>query len=530
MRMEFDKLKNKYLRRAAIYGAAGGILCGLVVVGILLLALKTNAVVLAWYFYLLAGIFAAAACGAVIFLVARPSDLKLAKKLDKMYALDEKTQTMIEYESKQGKMLDMQREDAESSLKAVKKRGPSPSSIVFKSLAAAVAVALFVTGLAVPQKRKEVLAETPYAVEEWRLNALRTLIEDVKNDGTLKSGVRESYTEELSKLLVNLTVEGITPEMMTDYVTGTMYEVSDITIAVNTYDNIAYALTMSKETTISEALRKSAEAYTASNVSLNSYDALAAANEKLFNIIDGYTESACNVFVETVQSLTEETVDKEMTPYITAFYNAVNDGGLVDYRDALEAGGVTIGSPRKSVTSGDELYDALYDFYYTVKISVGYFKGEGGMTYTLDKLKSEIGGSGSGTDGAANTYVINSVNAMQVQAYTNMADYYVRKTLGSIFEVPVVGNKVEDGSADESDDNPENNDNQNSTGSGETQYPGTDYIYNPETGEYAFYISMLNDMGYREKLMDLLANDEVSEEVKNYIRSYLNYLTSTVTE
>ncbi len=521
---EFDKLKRKYLRRAVVCGAACGILCGLLVTGALLLALKTCAVALAWYYYLLAGICAAAVCGATVFFALRPTDKKLAKKLDRIHALDEKTQTMIEYEGKQGAMLDKQREDTETSLKAVPARKPTAVNIVLKAAAAAVAVALFVAGVALPLRSAPVQAEIPYEVKEELLARLRALIKDVEGDTILVETASESYAETLDGLLSDLTSEGITAPAVTQYVQESMYDVSETTIDVNTYDDIAYSLTVGKETYFSDALRSGAAAYKDINTVLTSYSVLSEVNDKLFNKIDGYIQSAGDEFGGVVYKLTDEDADGVLSTFVNALAAALKSDGLKEYYDALIDGGVKFGGSREKIASGDALYDAVYDLYSTSYTAYSRYNGTGAVKYQLSKVITEIAGDGSGNDGAIHTFIANSVPAMQTQAYTYMADAYIRTTLGSIFGVDVVGRAVNDGSSEsgEGSTDPEIS-GPGGDGTGETLYPGNDYIYNPETGEYTFYAELL-DSGYRQKLNELLDSDEISDEVKNYIRAYLNYL------
>lgn len=531
MREEFDKFKYNYKRKALIYGIASGVACGLVAVGVLLLALKLNYIVWGWYLYLIIGIGVAAAAGVAVFFALNPSDDKLAKKLDKMYALDEKAQTMIEYGGRQGAMLDMQRADAEASLKAVKKRRPSVVGIILKSVAAIVAIVLFVSGVAVSQRVHEAQASTPYTVDEDDLAKLKTLIDDVEGDETLESGVQTSYLAVLNTLYEDLQTEGITKDDMVGLVQASMYAVSDATIASTTYDDLAYGLTVSGDAIFSVALRSSAKSYAEIKENLNSYEDLATVNDKLFTTIYDYISAACDGFAEQVKALTEDTVNTELGLYVTAFGNALNDEDLIVYYNALADGGVDFGNKsRGGVASGDALYDALYDLYYTVNNNLNsYNDGSVSLAGGSYSLITVIAGSGTETGGAAYNFLTASVSAMQVQAYTYMADVYIRMTLGSIFSVEVVGHTVDDGSSEASEGDEEAGGNNNSSGTGETQYPGDDYIYNPENGSYEFYIDMLNN-GYRSELMNLLTDENISDEVKNYIRAYLNYLTSTSTD
>lgn len=516
MRREFDKFKLKYLRRAVVYGAVGGVCAGLAVVGGLMLALKLNAVVFGWYFYLLIAVGVAAVTGGVLFLALRPSDKALAVKLDALYALDEKAQTMIEYEGRQGAMLERQRADTELSLKNAPKRRPSVFGVCWKALAVIVALALFVAGLAVPQKRQPYVPETPYTVDQSKLESLAALIEDVKGDSVLKESVKTSFAGQLEELYGTLTADGITQAGMESGVQSTMYALSAVAIGENTYDDIAYGMSLAGETEISEALRKSASVYTEIQSNLSYYGVLGEVNGKLYDYLVGYLPVAAETLSAEVEILDVDGAEEYLSGCVAVYGGTLKQERVSSYYDTLETAlaenGGSFGGRRGGASSGDALYDAVYDLYYTSNnLLTGY-----GDAYTLQGVISLM-------ESALSNFSPVAVNAMEVQAYTYMADVYVRETLGSIFDVTVVGNAVQDGvsSDDGSEDDPGG---PGGGGTGEQQYPSNDFIYNPDDGGYEFYITLLNG-GYQERLEDFLDREDISDEVKAYIRAYLQYLT-----
>ncbi|MCD7728889.1 MAG: hypothetical protein LUI60_03150 [Clostridia bacterium] len=520
MRGEFGKIKTKYLRRAIIYGVAGGLCCSFAVTGAVMLALKLSKIVWGWYLYLALALGVAAATGIIIFLSLRISDKKLAKKLDEKYGLDEKTQTLVEYEDRQSVMLDMQRADAEAALRALPKRRPAVWNILLHIVIALLCVALFVAGIAVPQKRENVepIVEEPYTVDESQLERLTALIENLTEDTTLESALHQSYIDELNALYSRLTEDGITELKMEEYVQSTMYAVSDLTIDYTTYDDMAYQLTVADSMVyMAEALRESAAVYTEINSSLTLYSTLAANYEKMFSYIADKMDGVCGSFDTEMNALTDDTVVEKLAPYITALENALKADGLSTYYNALFTdGGITLGSDRGSVSSGDDLYDALYDLYYSInRVSKYYGSRYNDATSVINLL---AGGTGS-----IYTFASAAAYAMEAQAYAYMEDVYVRQTLSDIFGVEMVGTQIEDGSAEEDDNTASGG---ATGGTGEAVYPGDDKLYNPETLDYSYYYEMLQNYGYLAALQELLYSDDISDEVKSFISAYINNLLS----
>ncbi|MCD8371949.1 MAG: hypothetical protein LUD27_01455 [Clostridia bacterium] len=531
MRKEFDSIKRKYRRKAVLYGAAAGVVFALAVTGALLIALKIYGVKLDWYFYLAIGAALAVICGILAYLLLMPSDKKLAKKLDKEYSLDEKTQTMVEYGGKEGAMLDLQRKDTEKALASVSPKKPSALSVVLRVAALVVAVALFVTGVAIKGNYKEEEKPDPYTVDTTKIELLRQLISDVEGDTCLDGGVQGDYLEELNGLLTYLTSEDVTSEGEVEYVTDTMYSISDITIAKNTYDNISYAISEDGDTLefLADALRSAAKAYNDTTIKLTSYDQLGdTAVKKMSSYVAGYIEEAGESFTALAESLTYDTVISALAPYISSFEAVLKADGLTEYYNTLTEN-ITFGRKRGDNTSGDALYDRVYDLYYTFYTASGRFGGTLAPSYTTaDEVIKFIIGDGGETDGEIYQFNIYAGQAMETQAYTYLADDYIRYTLGVIFGVTMVGTYVDDGSDSSSgggsgdDDGGEGGG--GGGGTGETLYANNDEIYNPNTGEYTPYHDMLTDAddGYLAKLLELLDSDDVSEEVKNYIQAYIN--------
>ncbi len=116
MSVKFSKIKRTQLLRAVVTAVSAGLSAGFLAVGAVLLAWKLGA------FSLSAGAAAgicagicvgvAALIGLPLFFALRPSDEKIARRLDAEHGLNEKIQTMVEYGNREGEMVALQRADA----------------------------------------------------------------------------------------------------------------------------------------------------------------------------------------------------------------------------------------------------------------------------------------------------------------------------------------------------------------------------------------------------------------------------------
>ena len=156
MTENFSVVKKKFKIIAAIVGGIVGICLGLLVVGALLLALRLSGIELHWAIYLAIGLVTAALTGVGAFFVALPSDRKIAKKLDRDFALGEKVQTMVEYSAAENpsKMVLLQREQADEALGSVAKKRINVKGLFKFAFIPVLAAAMFVGGIMTPLKKR----------------------------------------------------------------------------------------------------------------------------------------------------------------------------------------------------------------------------------------------------------------------------------------------------------------------------------------------------------------------------------------
>ena len=152
---KFKKIKNKCLIEALIKSAVIGISAGLFVTGIILLSLVLTGYSIHWAIYIPIGLISALAGGGVSFLFMRPSDMRVAKKYDTEFGLNEKLQTMVAFSGQEGDIIALQRSDASETLASLPARKIRFSQIWQYCLCAVLALALFFSAVFIPVSAQE---------------------------------------------------------------------------------------------------------------------------------------------------------------------------------------------------------------------------------------------------------------------------------------------------------------------------------------------------------------------------------------
>lgn len=202
MQENFQKIKKKYMTAAIIASVVLGVCCGIALTCALAVVFKRTAVQFHFALYIPVAVGLSLLFAALFFLLFRPRDKKIAKKLDRQYALGQKVQTMVECRASDAAMVLLQREQTENILGEVAKKRIDVS-FLFKYLAIPVlAVAMIFVGIFVPAK-KTTEADPPFDITITQEAALRNLIKDVENS-EFTEGVKLYTVEALNGLLEEL--------------------------------------------------------------------------------------------------------------------------------------------------------------------------------------------------------------------------------------------------------------------------------------------------------------------------------------
>ena len=180
----FKKIKSKYFKGAIILSVIIGVCAGLIAVGAVMLTLKLNKIVINGGYYALIAVGTAGIVGALFFLILRPTDKRVAKRLDRDYALGERVQTMVEFSQSFDDMAVLQRNDTSERLKGMSPKKPALKYMLLSLLIPVMACGLFLSGMMVKNPEvggnSDIKPEPPVEFDDWQKVRLNTLISNVK--------------------------------------------------------------------------------------------------------------------------------------------------------------------------------------------------------------------------------------------------------------------------------------------------------------------------------------------------------------
>ena len=195
MSINFEKLKAKIRLGAIVRFLALGLALGALTAAGIAIAQKLAALSPDLLLCVGAGAGVAVIVIAIVFLVAFPTEKRVAKRLDDQLSLNEKVQTMLAFEGEGGDMLALQRADANVSLSAISVSELKIKKIWIYITALAVAAAILLAGFLVPNIWKK-NQNPPYRLTEYQEAGVLELIRYVD-----ASGMEEQYRVVISQEL-----------------------------------------------------------------------------------------------------------------------------------------------------------------------------------------------------------------------------------------------------------------------------------------------------------------------------------------
>lgn len=493
----FKKLKKQHLISAIIKSAIGGASFGLLVTGIVLLALKLAKVQINPAFYVLIAVGCTLALGGGLFLLLRPTDVKIAKKLDKEYGLNEKVQTMVEFSESEGEVIKLQREDAEVKLSTLPKRKPSVSKLWQYVAAPVVAVALLFTAVFIPMKTVGSASGDEFDFSNVQAIALRQLIDDVK-----KSALDETLSGQTVVVLEGL-LDGLDEtkheSVMRRAVLSSITLIDGIFENANSYADIAAELSKSER---SEKFSSSITTAVTSYKSPVKITTLQKVNDNAAKgdaNISAALEESVNPLMEEFNALRGNALDSAIRLFLASFNaNLVNSG----------YGGE------------DELYGVL-DSFSKALLDVADKIVNGG--YSTSNIQAQI-------KSACANYVQSGTLALSEQMYNCMMDEFVREKLAEIFgikssDLPNKGPNLPQQSGGTDTPNPDKDPEETPGGGhgpGGVQHGSNDLIYDPDKEQKVEYGEVFNK--YYAEAVERLASGEISDELIKFISEYFKNL------
>lgn len=489
----FKKIKTKYKRLALIASAVLGVCCGVVLACVLAVVFKTCAVKFHWALYIPVALAGAAGFAALFYFILRPTDKKLAKKLDADYSLGQKAQTMVEFSSGSGAMIEMQRAQTEEALGEVAKKRADFGGLLKFLFVPVLAVAMLFVGIFLPAKKTTGPVDPPYDITDAQETALKALIADVESS-ELESLIKTPTVEVLNDLLDGLR-QTEQQSVMKLAVISAVSVIDNLIAAANTYLDV-YTVFIADESLspVAVMMLDCVIGYKTDGTKISTFAAVKAKRKAADEAVDGETaawlESFMEGFTEDGQPMATASAKAEAQRYSAALVNALSSERFGESGDALV---VSLKNLANSLGALPVSGISAQNFYNSVK-------------------------------GVASAFTEECAPALVGQSYNCMMDEYIRNSLAKIFGLTSeeIGDNqiVVPESTDGGDDDDGVHD--GGYGGGEIKYGSDDMVLDADTGELVAYGQLLDK--FNAAVADRIADGACDEETAKYIRQYFQFL------
>lgn len=462
MGKEFKRLKRYNATWRLFRTLSAAVAIGLSLIGVVLVLSKLRVMEAGTMHYAVCAAIGAV-LGIVYWVAQRRNDQRLAEKIDKEHHLRERVQTMVEYRDQDTAMLQVQREDTEARLKAVRHYGQHPLALGAHFVALYVSFIVLMVGLvlpvqAVPQPTQP--TEPPYEASEWQKAALEELIAHVEASDMLATA-KEPVVAELWELRDALDTK-LTSKNVQLLVVDAIRLAYKVTDEVNSNDEIHDVIQR-------KVLHDQADELAYALGAIGNKDR------------EGH-----------IAAIGEVLAREDMLPSVM--------GLALMLEDALTS---VVG-----FDANDPLYAATAAFAQELKPA-----GEAEAQEDLENAKKHLGVAVNNLKNAANL-------ALTQQDWTKEECVYVVDTLCDIFEIPA---NMRPADPDETFDSGNNEKvpeaNGGGQGTGQMQYAGNDQIYDYQADQYELYGKLMDERYFplmRNKLNDGSLPEEMIEFIQNY--------------
>lgn len=504
MTENFSRFKKRFRIISIIVGAAAGICLGLLVVGAVLLALRLGGTELHWAIYLAIGLGVAALCGTGAYFIAMPSDRKIAKKLDRDFALGEKVQTMVEFSTVEepSKMVLLQREQTDEALGAVAKKRINVKGLLKFAFIPVLAAAMFLGGVLTPMAKNSDPGEVdpPYDITVTQRTALLSLIADV--EGSALGDILKTPVLEVLNGLVEKLKGTTTQSVMKDAVISAVKLIDGLVAAENDYLAVYTAIAADELLKpLATATVEGVAFYKSGGTDLQSMDAV---NVKYKEAPQAIYDLMCAWSLDFTAQFEEMTQISQVTPVLSNFSQTMYAKLIVENK-APEIG-----------------QSVLYDTYRTfISGFTNLSGGADGLSFELFLVE---------VDGVVSDMVEGVTDELVVQSYNCMMDDYVRNSLARIFglsrnEIGSNETVIPDVGGEEEEDGPSHS---GGFGEGDINYGSDDLVLDPDTFEKVPYGELIDR--YNAAIQERINAGDTPEELAKYIRKYFDALYGGIKE
>ncbi|MDE6557593.1 MAG: hypothetical protein K2K39_00640 [Clostridia bacterium] len=502
MSENFRLVKKKYLIAAIVAAVALGVCCGVGLTCALAVVLKRCAVDLFWAIYIPVALVLAAGFFGLFYVLFKPTDHKIAKKLDRDYELGQKVQTMVEYRGESGAMVLLQREQTDEALGEVAKKRVDLKWLLKFLFIPVLAVAMLFAGIFVPAVKSS--DDPVYNITSGQQTSLKNLIRDVESSN-LDEGIKVPTVEILNDLLKGLQNEQPQSVMRRAVITS-VRTIDALIASANSYITVNVAFSAAPELKgLADSIVRGTLYYSGGR-SLNTFSAV---NENAL-VADQSIKAETDAWsVKFLKDYKDE--EGESVTYLPVA-NAAEKLG--EYADKLAAQLATTPYAKSEEAPKDALYSALDTLATSFKTLSLNTAGVGVKPY-YDSIS-----------GFCTVFGESATTALITQSYRCMMDEHIRLRLANIFNMSAandfgksvaIAEEIPDGGGDDGDKelNPgETN--------GEIIYGSDDLVLDAATGKQVKYIDLLTK--FFNSVEEMIARGECSEEAAVYIKQYYEML------
>lgn len=459
----FKKIKVKFIVESFLIALFISILLGLLISSILVLTYKQLGLEYDILLFVLCSVGVFLVSFIVSFIILKPNDIKVAKRIDKQMNLKEKISTMLEYEDKEGYIITKQREDAADKLNNLSVKKIKMHFNKYLLILPLIVLPFCLTSILVDSKFEETKPpiEEPISGDPYIIEQIKDLIREVNEDVNLMYPVKEAYVLHLEGLIEAIDVADISRAKEVEAVNLTITNISLSSSILNSIDDISLAL---------------------SNSNLTEAHVLGTA-------LASYDSERINSALEDIRSYLNSPSARQRQ---LNYEELINEGFQLVDNERLDA--------------DDELYVEFTNLKNNLAEAI-----TATTTYYSD-LENVI-------NNAKKTFEEAVIRQVETLYMAN----YLEERLIAIFELPNNDEPINPpiSNVPGGDEEPTDPDKGGGGGHGDTIYPGDDIFYDPDEGLVPYYEVIAKYSAYIEGLVQ---DGVISEELANYYIEYFNNL------
>ena len=461
MSSSFNKFKSKVRAQAIASSLLLGLGSGLGAYAVLTLVYKLMGKTPSlWHTLAIGG--AAVLLALILYFILMPSDRRLAKRLDKIYSLDEKVATMIELKDDDGVFAVLQREDADRRLGEKPRKELKSKPLLAGLLIFCIAVGSSVGAYVMPAKAEPGEAPIDEFDKQWLITAIGELIATVEN-AYIDEGLKEDALSELTDLLSFVEDSQLLSEMKAEAI-KTVVAINAKLNAVNSAERIGEEFVASSDKAMAELGEALCE-LSGSNTK-KAMESLGAQISKAEESDAWFTADLMNTCLERSQVRTEDTV------YM--LFKSIGAAVRDDYKDA------------------DDVFEKEAKVLSSIVIIQNVNKAT--VTVVINKLCNLFG-----------------ITEDDIKSVDPESDIVIRDPFEN-----------EDDSDDSEIEEPEGDMGSGGLGTGDVIYGSNDLVFDPYTGTYRPYGEIIND--YFIKANEQITDGKTSEEIADAVEEYFDIL------